>query len=225
MRFITDEELVKIKIRDNSEKFVNLREFCPGIMVRLELESRALQHLKKDECYVRKTVAIKLCAAQKTLQKGLKLLVLDGYRSIEAQRKMHEHFCRQLKRRHPKWSEKKILSFADLFVANPDKITLHSTGGGVDLTICDSKGRQFDMGSEIYLFPENLSAPKKISAIARKNRALLKRCLEKQGFVNYPLECWHWSYGDAYWAAALKKRHAIYAPASVEKAMPARRKK
>ncbi|MCX6711244.1 MAG: D-alanyl-D-alanine carboxypeptidase family protein [Candidatus Woesearchaeota archaeon] len=224
MKIISDEKLIKVQMRDNSEKFVNLRKFCPGIMVRLELESRALQHLKKDECYVRKTVAIKLCHAQKTLQKGLKLMVLDGYRSIEAQRKMHKHFCRQLKRRHPGWNRKKILSFADLFVANPDKITLHSTGGTIDITICDSKGRQLDMGSEIYLFPENLiNVPEKISTTARRNRALLRRCLQKQGFVNYSLEWWHWSYGDAYWAVALKKRHAIYAPVSAEKVLGKRR--
>ncbi|MCX6709655.1 MAG: dipeptidase, partial [Candidatus Woesearchaeota archaeon] len=98
------------------------------------------------------------------------------------------------------------------------------TGGAVDITICDSKRRQMDMGSEIDFFPENLSAREKISAIAKRNRALLKRCLEKQGFVNYPLEWWHWSYGDVYWAAVLKKKNAIYRPVSAEKVLAIKKK-
>ncbi|MCX6709900.1 MAG: hypothetical protein NTV63_03020, partial [Candidatus Woesearchaeota archaeon] len=129
MKFITDKELVKIKIRDNSEKFVNLKKFCPEIIVNIDPESRMLQRLKKDECYVRVGVAERLCSAQKSLFSGLHLMVWDCYRTIEAQKKMHENFVRQLRRKHPEWSKKKILSFAALFMANPDKITLHSTGG------------------------------------------------------------------------------------------------
>jgi len=34
------------------------------------------------------------------------------------------------------------------------------------------------------------------------------KVLEKVGFVNYPKEFWHWSYGDIYWAKIKKK--AIY---------------
>ena len=34
--------------------------------------------------------------------------------------------------------------------------------------------------------------------------------MKKAGFVNYPPEWWHWSYGDRYWAAALNKKFAIY---------------
>jgi D-alanyl-D-alanine dipeptidase len=30
------------------------------------------------------------------------------------------------------------------------------------------------------------------------------------GFVNYPTEWWHWSYGDRYWAYLLGKPAAIF---------------
>jgi len=223
MKFISDEKLIKVQIRDNSEKFVSVKKFCPDIIINIDPESRTLQHMKKDECYVRIGVAKRLSSAQKSLPAGLYLMLWDGYRSIEAQRKMYNNFFGQLKKKHPKWSKKRMLFFADLFVANPDKITLHSTGGAIDITICDSKGRELDMGSEIDCFPEKLGAQEKISSAARKNRALLKRCLENQGFINYSLEWWHWSYGDSYWAAALKKRNAIYAPVSTEKVFAKRK--
>jgi D-alanyl-D-alanine dipeptidase len=224
MKFISDEKLVKVSARENSEEFVSVKKFCPEIIVSVDPESRALQHLKKGECYVRIGVAKRLSSAQKSLPHGFHLMLWDGYRSIEAQRKMHDNFVRRLRKKHPEWSGRKILSFADLYIANPDKITLHSTGGAIDITICDSEGKKIDMGSEIDFFPENTDSKKIISSAAGKNRDLLKRCLEKQGFVNYPPEWWHWSYGDSYWAAALKKRNAIYSPVSDKKVFAARKK-
>ncbi len=34
--------------------------------------------------------------------------------------------------------------------------------------------------------------------------------LSEAGFVNYPTEYWHWSYGDRYWAYMKKKPYALY---------------
>lgn len=34
--------------------------------------------------------------------------------------------------------------------------------------------------------------------------------LEAVGFVNYPTEYWHWSYGDRYWAYHKQKSNALY---------------
>jgi len=34
--------------------------------------------------------------------------------------------------------------------------------------------------------------------------------LIQQGFVNYPTEYWHWSYGDKYWAFIKQQPYAIY---------------
>jgi D-alanyl-D-alanine dipeptidase len=36
------------------------------------------------------------------------------------------------------------------------------------------------------------------------------------GFVNYPSEWWHWSYGDRYWAVVTGEPHAIYGPVEEE---------
>jgi len=32
----------------------------------------------------------------------------------------------------------------------------------------------------------------------------------KEGFVNYPLEWWHWCYGESLWAYVNKKEYSIY---------------
>jgi len=78
----------------------------------------------------------------------------------------------------------------------------HSRGSTVDLTICvrdrstvdlhDAK--DLDMGTVIDFFDElTHTANPNISEIAKKNRALLKDLMAKQGFINYPLEWWHFT--------------------------------
>ena len=34
----------------------------------------------------------------------------------------------------------------------------------------------------------------------------MSRALSTAGFVNYPTEYWHWSYGDRYWAFAKRQK-------------------
>jgi D-alanyl-D-alanine dipeptidase len=46
----------------------------------------------------------------------------------------------------------------------------------------------------------------------RANRRLLAEAVGAAGFVNYPHEWWHWSYGDRYWALATGSPFAIYGP-------------
>jgi hypothetical protein len=41
-------------------------------------------------------------------------------------------------------------------------------------------------------------------------RIILCTALDAAGFINYPAEWWHWSYGDRYWAFQGSKPAAIY---------------
>ena len=50
---------------------------------------------------------------------------------------------------------------------------------------------------------------REISRAAKHNRKILIRVMRRAGFVNYPREWWHWSYGDKCWAA-VKKINSIY---------------
>jgi D-alanyl-D-alanine dipeptidase len=56
----------------------------------------------------------------------------------------------------------------------------------------------------------SLTASTKISKEAQKNRLIMNHVLAAVGFVNYPTEYWHWSYGDRYWAYHHHKQHAVY---------------
>ena len=51
-----------------------------------------------------------------------------------------------------------------------------------------------------------------LSDEARHNRDLLARAMGGAGFVNYPTEWWHWSYGDRYWALISNADRAVYGP-------------
>ena len=61
----------------------------------------------------------------------------------------------------------------------------HQTGGAVDVTLCRSDGTEYDMGTGYSaLSPEIKTSSKKILLTQRKNRKILKMCMEKAGFIN-----------------------------------------
>ena len=51
-----------------------------------------------------------------------------------------------------------------------------------------------------------------ISAEAAAHRAVLGAAMTAAGFINYPTEWWHWSYGDRYWALRTGAPAALYGP-------------
>jgi D-alanyl-D-alanine dipeptidase len=51
-----------------------------------------------------------------------------------------------------------------------------------------------------------------LPAEARHNREVMAAALSEAGFVNYPTEWWHWSYGDRYWALATGAPSALFGP-------------
>ncbi len=92
----------------------------------------------------------------------------------------------------------------------------HSTGGAFDIYLIDTQGNAVPMGIHPKDWMEDLSGKVSktdsqfISAIARRNRAAMSKALLAEGFVNYPAEYWHWSYGDRYWALVRHQKHALY---------------
>ena len=49
---------------------------------------------------------------------------------------------------------------------------------------------------------------------AKQNRRVRLTAVQSAGFVNYPHEWWHFSYGDRYWAYAKDEPAAIYGAAT-----------
>jgi D-alanyl-D-alanine dipeptidase len=105
---------------------------------------------------------------------------------------------------------------ASRYVA-PADVAAHPTGAAIDLTLCFTDGSQADMGSVLNATDaESCGACYTESAFIRReavwHRNVLRHAMTTAGFVNYPSEWWHWSYGDRYWAVVRQQPNAIYGP-------------
>lgn len=153
-----------------------------------------------------------ICKAQKTLPKGLCLKIEWAYHPLEVQRKIYFKVKNKLKKQNPTWGESKLEKETEKFVA-PLDIAPHAAGAAVDLTIIDKNGKELDMGQRSKPYSKACyTNSKNISKKAKENRALLIKIMKKAGFVNYPIEWWHWSYGDRDWAITKGKKRPIYGP-------------
>ncbi|MDP4504885.1 M15 family metallopeptidase [Nonomuraea turcica] len=52
--------------------------------------------------------------------------------------------------------------------------------------------------------------PRRPTRAGAANRCILGNALASAGFVNYPTEWWHWSFGERYWAYITQARYARY---------------
>ena len=208
--FISDEEIMKIPIEDNGEELVNLREYNKDIIIDIEEESKSAQNLPDDVCFVRETMALMLSKAQSLLPTNLRLKIIDGFRPMSAQKKIYSQVFEELKSKNPDLSDKNLEKETDKFVANPKIVPFHTTGGAVDLTLADAEGNELDLGIPLNTISDkSFTNSQDISKEAKRNRNILIETMKDAGFVNYPLEFWHWSYGDRYWAAK-NKTTSIY---------------
>ncbi|GAA3965243.1 M15 family metallopeptidase [Allohahella marinimesophila] len=170
---------------------------------------------------VREGVLSRLERAQAALPKDLHLRLYEGYRSPQVQARI---FSAQLARTtvsNPSYTQRQCFSAAarlasPLYTFEGNMILPpHSTGGAVDVEIVDRTGNVIEFGMEIKdwatVGPERCATgfPELVQA-ARRNRDLLVNVMSKAGFINYPREWWHFSYGDKYWAFVKDRPHALY---------------
>lgn len=213
VRLISDDFLKTVPIIDNKEAFVNVSEAVPGVIIRLGMYvKKEGKKACKDACLVREGTAKRLNKAQELLPAGHRIMLRIGYRPIYIQKKRYDYTLNIFKKKHPEWNDKRLKEETSKYTAPIDIIPSHSTGGAVDLSIIGPNMKQLDMGTRLSSLSEKTyTNSNKISTRAKKNRALLVKVMKKAGFINYPTEWWHWSYGDRYWAAVLKKKYSIYA--------------
>lgn len=208
---ISDPRVLAIPIQENGEPLVDLRD-VPDLFVDLSREN--VQKTSQAVSFVRKTVADMLVEAQSKLPNGYKLMIKEGHRDIETQRKIFNEYRDFLKRELPNLSEGELYKKVSAYVAPPEIVPPHSTGGAVDLTLMTTDGKEIDMGTRFNADPEesNFSnyTDASVSDEVREKREILKNAMESVGFVNYPTEWWHWSYGDRYWSFIKDKKFALY---------------
>jgi D-alanyl-D-alanine dipeptidase len=171
---------------------------------------------------IRKTVYEKLLIAQRELPLPLKFCLYECYRSLSLQEKLFQERYHKLKKLHSGWSHPALFrETAKLIspVINLDgsrNIPPHSTGGAIDIYLVDEKGDPVEMGilAKDWMQDTDGSLSQtdalKISQAAKSYRKIMSDALSSVGFVNYPAEYWHWSYGDRYWAYHSHHPFALY---------------
>ncbi len=149
-----------------------------------------------------------------SLPQGLHFVVYEAYRPMASQMKLWNTVVQAQQKEYPDLAidSEAFIAICDKFAANPYRQgSGHQSGAAVDISLCDAKGKELDMGGEVRGFNEtaDFDCPN-ISQEARYNREILRSALSSVGFVNYPSEWWHYSFGDRLWARLTGSRLAIF---------------
>jgi D-alanyl-D-alanine dipeptidase len=204
-----------VLIIENKEPLIDLRK-----QEIIAYDPAFLQE-NSDCTKIRQTVYKKLCEAQKLLPCGLRFQMNVGLRSLKVQARMFDEMRKEMQKKFPQMNEKELFLETSKFVApvkswegNPN-VPPHSTGGAIDLILIKNDGSSIDLGINLDdLYNEDFIRTDStcISLKARENRNIMAKALLEVGFVNYPAEFWHWSYGDRRWAFVTGASHSFYGP-------------
>jgi D-alanyl-D-alanine dipeptidase len=163
----------------------------------------------------RASVAAMLKQADEAVStRGLRLKIVDAYRSVETQRGLWSFFWDLIGRERPELPPAEREALVKTFVSDPRRFDpedetswpLHSTGGSVDLLLVDAEtgamldhGAGFDEAHERSFTDhyERLLADGSIAADDPRllARRILVNAMTGAGFTNYAWEYWHFDYG------------------------------
>jgi D-alanyl-D-alanine dipeptidase len=94
-----------------------------------------------------------------------------------------------------------------MYLAPPERGSIHSFGMALDITILDEQGRELDMGTGFDDMSERSHPAREYLLLARgeltplhvENRQLLRAAMAQAGFVGIASEWWHFDCGDRDW--------------------------
>lgn len=198
---MSDNDVHEVMINDpriSRVPIVDVGEGLVGVGV-AALDHDRVRNDGRSRFSVRKGVARRLLVADARLGDA-SLVVVEGHRARAVQQRFWDHRCGQLRTLHPEWTEEQVAGEAARFVAPPEGHPPHSTGGAVDVIVVDGDGLEIDMGSALNDPVPEMAMAAEVSDQARWWRDRLDEAMTVAGFVNYPQEWWHFSYGDQYWA-------------------------
>lgn len=194
----------RVKILENGEKLINIAQDTSFFFT---------SDFAEGEILLREGVYERLKEVQKLLPPHYHLKVFSAYRSMAEQQRRWQRKIVSNRKLYPQMSEAELEQLTRGQVADPRRGGFggHQTGGAVDLTLCDENGVEYDMGTPYSDNSEKIKTKcSKIALRQRRNREILKMCMEKAGFKNYPNEWWHYSYGDRMWGAYSRQRECVY---------------
>lgn len=218
--YITDPKILAIPINECNDPLIDIKNY------------QTLQYGDPPECEwtkecytkMRKSVFEKLCQAQTDLPKNWRFRLYEGFRSLKVQQMLFDREFKRVIARYPNENYEKHFHETTRLVSpvtnldGSSNIPSHNTGAAIDIEIITQKGELVDMGMAIKdwsrVAPEIcVTDSDLINEIAKKNRKLLLEIMSAHGFVNYPTEWWHFSYGDRYWAYHQPIKQAIFGSA------------
>jgi D-alanyl-D-alanine dipeptidase len=158
----------------------------------------------RDAPWARASVVERLGLARRELPEDYDVLVLDGWRDMAFQAHLLTHYAA-------------LEMETEGYVSDPANTQLvppHVTGGAVDLTLTYrdlplALGTDFDSFDSRAHFDADLADAPEVAHL----RALLYTAMLAAGFAPYPLEWWHWSYGDQWWAAFTGREESLFGAA------------
>lgn len=135
-----------------------------------------------NRAFMRREAAAALARVEGDLQaRRLGLKVFDAYRPVRATLAMVE------------WTQRvnRPDLLTDGYIASRSR---HNLGLAIDLTLIDlATGRELEMGTPFDTFSAAAHTAN-ASGEAAANRQKLKEAMEREGFVNYDQEWWHFSF-------------------------------
>jgi D-alanyl-D-alanine dipeptidase len=135
-----------------------------------------------NRAYLRREAAAALARVQRSLRpRGLGIKIFDAYRPVRATLAMVD------------WTERvnRPDLLKDGYIASRSR---HNLGLAIDLTLIElATGRELEMGTPFDTFSAAAHTAN-ASGEAAANRQILKGAMEREGFVNYDQEWWHFSF-------------------------------
>ncbi len=182
LTIINNTKILQKQIEDDpANNMVNLKKNIPGI--KIDLKYATTQNFMHQKLYppirttfLRKPAAEDLKRVVEELKKhNLSVKIFDAYRPYSITEKM--------------WEKVKD----DRYAADPAKGSGHNRGAAVDLTLIDMKtGNELPMGTGFDNFSDTAHPDFTVlPAAILKNRNLLKRIMEENGFKQLSTEWWH----------------------------------
>lgn len=209
MILLSDPRVRRVPVRECGEPLAQVTDVAS---LRLDEREKDVHEMWGQ---VRGGVLDRLRIAAAALPAEVAILVIEGRRSQAEQQRRFDAYADRL--RHSGITDPAELRVRTSAFVSPVDVAPHCAGAAVDVTLVDGSGTELDMGGPVngHRFDAEATCPMDaagISDTARRHRRLLATAMGLAGFVNYPPEWWHWSYGDRYWALATGAESALYGP-------------
>jgi D-alanyl-D-alanine dipeptidase len=211
MALIGDPRIAAVALEECGERFADFRDVAE-VFVDDSQQYLGWQH-RYFSCG-RTALVERVAAAARTLPLGVAIKIVEVYRPPQVQRTAFDKYRAEVQALRPELDAATLDLEASRFIA-PLAVALHPTGAAVDLTLCDERGNELDMGTSLNDVDWSRSTrtytdSTEVAPEVRQRRKLLADALRAAELVNYPSEWWHWSFGDRYWAWATKAPCARY---------------